>query len=43
METMHFVILGLISLKAKGEGLTEYEVYKRYLANNPRHYQRPPR
>jgi hypothetical protein len=30
-ETMHHVIMDVIALIAKGEGATDYEVYKRYL------------
>lgn len=41
IETMHGIMMEIINLKAKGEGVTEHEVYKKYLANNPRHYQRP--
>ncbi len=25
---------------ARQKGVTEYEIYKRYLRNNPRHYQK---
>ena len=42
-ELMHHVITGIIGMLAKGEGVAEYEVYKRYLRNNPRHYQRASR
>jgi hypothetical protein len=39
MKTMHAVISEIIALRAKGEGVSEYEIYRRYLKNNPRHYQ----
>lgn len=40
MERMHFLFMDIIGVIAKGEGISEYKVYQRYLANNPRHYQR---
>ncbi|MBM4135260.1 MAG: hypothetical protein FJ241_00310 [Nitrospira sp.] len=40
MKTMHAVISEIISIKAKSEGVSEYEIYRRYLKNNPRHYQK---
>ena len=43
MEKMHNLFLQFVSLKAKAEGVSEYEIYQRYLKNNPRHYERPPR
>jgi hypothetical protein len=42
-ETMHRVLLEVIRLRAKAEGVTEYEIYRRYIKDNPRHYQRPAR
>jgi hypothetical protein len=38
--TMHAIMLEIIAIKAKAEGVAEYEIYKRYLRNNPRHYQK---
>lgn len=43
MEKMHNLFLEHLSIKAKGEGVSEYEIYQRYLKNNPRHYERTPR
>jgi hypothetical protein len=43
METMHNLILQFLSLKARAEGVSEYEIYTRYLKNNPRHYERSAR
>ena len=40
METMHNLMLQFISLKARAEGVSEYEIYTRYLKDNPRHYER---
>lgn len=40
IETMHNIVSEIISLIAEAEGVSEYEIYKRYLKNNPRHYQR---
>lgn len=39
IKKMHAVISEIIAIKAKAEGVTEYEIYRRYLKNNPRHYQ----
>jgi len=39
IKRMHAVITEIIAIKAKAEGITEYEIYRRYLKNNPRHYQ----
>ncbi len=39
IRTMHNLFLEIISMKAKGEGVSEYEIYRRYLKNNPRHHQ----
>lgn len=36
---MHNIVSEIISLKAKAEGVSEYEIYKRYLGYNPGHYQ----
>lgn len=43
IETMHNIISEIISLRAEAENIPEYEIYKRYLKNNPRHYQRTSR
>jgi hypothetical protein len=40
MEAMHNLILQFLSLKARAEKVSEYEIYTRYLKNNPRHYER---
>lgn len=37
METMHNLMLQFIALKAQAEGVPDYEIYTRYLKNNPRH------
>ena len=39
-EVMHRVIAEVIALLAQAEGVSEGEIYQRYLRNNPRHYQR---
>ena len=39
-ETMHRVIAEIIALRAQAEGVSEREIYQRYLRDNPRHYQR---
>ena len=43
IKTMHNLLLQIISLKARSEGVSEHEIYRRYLKNNPRHYQSNPR
>lgn len=43
IETMHNIVSEIISLRARAESVSEYEIYKRYLKNNPRHYQRASR
>lgn len=40
MKIMYSIMSEIIAIKAKSEGLTEYEIYRRYLKNNPRHYQK---
>jgi hypothetical protein len=40
VRIMHQVISEIIAMKAKAEGVTEDEVYRRYIKNNPRHYQK---
>jgi hypothetical protein len=40
LEAMHSLILQFLSLKARAEKVSEYEIYTRYLKNNPRHYER---
>ncbi len=43
MEVMHDFFLQIIAIKARGEGVSEYEIYTRYLRDNPRHYERSSR
>jgi hypothetical protein len=43
MEVMHDLPQQFIALKARGEKVSGYEIYTRYLRDNPRHYERPPR
>ena len=43
MKRMYAIMSEIISIKAKAEGVTEYEIYRRYLKYNPRHYQKFPR
>ncbi len=43
MRTMHDLFLQFVALIARGEKVSEYEIYRRYLKNNPRHYERPAR
>lgn len=43
MATMHDLFLQFVALKARGEKVSEYEIYSRYLKNNPRHYERSSR
>jgi len=43
METMHDYLFQIIAIKARGEKLSEYEIYTRYLRDNPRHYERTSR
>jgi hypothetical protein len=43
IEAMHNIVSEVISLRAKAESVPEYEIYKRYLKNNPGHYQRTSR
>ena len=43
METMHDIFLQIVALKAKSEGVSEHEIYTRYLRDNPRHYERSSR
>ena len=40
MKIMYAIMSEIIAIKAKAEGVTEYEIYRRYLKNNPRHYQK---
>lgn len=42
IETMHAIMSEIIAIKAMAEGVSEYEIYTRYLKNNPRHYQKIP-
>ena len=43
MKIMYAIMSEIIAIKAKAEGVSEYEIYRRYLKNNPRHYQKFPR
>ena len=43
IRVMHNLFLEIISIKARSEKVPEYEIYRRYLKNNPRHYERSPR
>ena len=43
METMHDILLQIIAITSKGEGVSEDEIYTRYLKNNPRPYERSSR
>jgi len=40
MKLMYSIMSEIIAIKAKSEGVSEYEIYRRYLKNNPRHYQK---
>lgn len=40
MKIMHQLLAEIIAIKAKAEGVAEYEIYRRYLKNNPRHYHK---
>ena len=42
IKAMHAIMSEIIAIKAKVEGVTEYEIYRRYLKNNPGHYQSIP-
>lgn len=41
IKAMHCVMVELLALRAEAEGVSEYEIYRRYLRDNPRHYQSP--
>ncbi len=43
LRTMHDRFLQFVALKARGEKVSEHEIYRRYLKDNPRHYERNPR
>jgi hypothetical protein len=43
METMHDIFLQIVALKARSEGVSEHEIYTRYLRDNPRYYKRSSR
>jgi hypothetical protein len=43
LRTMHNRFLEILAIKARAEKVSEYEIYRRYLKDNPRHYERPPR
>ena len=42
IEEMHRLLYEAISIRAKAERVSENEIYRRYLRDNPRHYERPP-
>ena len=42
-EAMQRLVSDILALKADAEGVSVYEIYQRYLRDNPRHYQRPAR
>jgi len=37
---MHAILCEIIAIRARAEGVTEHEIYRRYLRDNPRHYQK---
>ena len=39
MKLMHGIISEIIALRARAESVPEYEIYRRYLEDNPRHYE----
>lgn len=43
IRIMHDLFLEIVSIKARGEKVSEYEIYRRYLKDNPRHYERTSR
>ena len=43
MKLMYSIMSEIIAIKTKAEGVSEYEIYRKYLKNNPRHYQKFPR
>jgi hypothetical protein len=43
IRTMHNRFLEILAIKARAEKVSEYEIYRRYLKDNPRHYERPSR
>jgi hypothetical protein len=42
MRLMHAIMSEIIALRARAESVSEYEIYRRYLEDNPRHYQKLP-
>jgi hypothetical protein len=40
IRIMHNLFLEIVSIKARGEKVSQYEIYRRYLKDNPRHYER---
>jgi len=42
-EAMQRLVSDILALKADAEGVSVYEIYQRYLRDNPRHYQRSAR
>ena len=43
IRTMHSFFMEIVSIRARSEKVSEYEIYRRYLKDNPRHYERTPR
>jgi hypothetical protein len=43
LRTMHDRFMQFVALRARSENKTEYEIYRQYLKDNPRHYERTPR
>lgn len=42
IRLMHSVMLEMVSLRARATGASEYEIYRKYLGDNPRHFPHPP-
>jgi len=42
METMHDFLFQVIAMKARAEGVSEYEIYRRYLDNRDKAIRRAP-
>lgn len=42
METMHNILMQIMTFLSNAEGVSEYEIYTRYLKNNSGYYQRSP-
>ena len=43
LKTMHNLMLQLIALRGRSEGVTDHEIYRRYLSDNPDTHRRPSR